>query len=71
MPRGWPGEVTAPFTLTDNGVRLKVTGVALFSLGRATAQADDVVWSSWDPLTRHYRRFTDPSGGAGWRAADG
>lgn len=51
------GEVTAPFTLTDNGVRLKVTGVALFSLGRATAQADDVVWSSWDPLTRHYRRL--------------
>ena len=51
------GEVTAPFTLTDNGVRLKVNGVALFSLGRATAQADDVVWSSWDPLTRHYRRL--------------
>ncbi|MDU1295225.1 MAG: FAD-dependent oxidoreductase, partial [Enterobacter hormaechei] len=51
------GEVTAPFTLTDNGARLKVTGVALFSLGRATAQADDVVWSSWDPLTRHYRRL--------------
>lgn len=51
------GEVTAPFTLTDNGVRLKVTGVELFSLGRATAQADDVVWSSWDPLTRHYRRL--------------
>ena len=50
-------EVTAPFTLTDNGVRLKVTGVDLFSLGRATAQADDVVWSSWDPLTRHYRRL--------------
>ncbi|KAA1337120.1 nitrite reductase, partial [Escherichia coli] len=31
------GEVTAPFTRTDNGVRLKVTGVELFSLGRATA----------------------------------
>ena len=51
------GEVTAPFTLTDNGVCLKVTGVELFSLGRASAQADDVVWSSWDPLTRHYRRL--------------
>ncbi len=65
------GEVTAPFTLTDNGVRLKVTGVELFSLGRATAQADDVVWSSWDPLTRHYRRLLIHQGGAGWRAADG
>ena len=51
------GEITAPFTRTDNGVRLKVTGVELFSLGRATAQADDVVWSSWDPLSRHYRRL--------------
>lgn len=51
------GEVTAPFTLVDNGVRLKVTGLELFSLGRATAQAEDVVWSSWDPLTRHYRRL--------------
>ena len=51
------GEITAPFTRTDNGVRLKVTGVELFSLGRATAQADDMVWSSWDPLTRHYRRL--------------
>lgn len=25
------GDTTAPFTLTDNGVRLKVTGVELFS----------------------------------------
>ena len=51
------GEKTAPFALNDSGMRLKVTGMALFSLGRATAQPDDVVWSSWDPLTRHYRRL--------------
>ena len=51
------GDVTVPFTLTDNGVRLKVTGVELFSLGRAAEQEGDVVWSAWDPLTRHYRRL--------------
>ncbi|EAO9317125.1 nitrite reductase (NAD(P)H), partial [Salmonella enterica] len=51
------GDTTAPFTLTDNGVRLKVTGVELFSLGRAAEQEGDVVWRSWDPLTRHYRRL--------------
>ncbi|AZL65768.1 MULTISPECIES: nitrite reductase large subunit NirB [Enterobacter] len=51
------GDVTAPFTLTDSGMRLKVTGVELFSLGRAAVQEGDVVWSAWDPLTRHYRRL--------------
>jgi NAD(P)H-nitrite reductase large subunit len=51
------GDVTAPFALTDNGMRLKVTGVELFSLGRAAEQEGDVVWSAWDPLTRHYRRL--------------
>lgn len=51
------GDVTAPFTLTDSGMRLKVTGVELFSLGRAAEQEGDVVWSAWDPLTRHYRRL--------------
>ncbi|MEG5548157.1 nitrite reductase large subunit NirB [Enterobacter wuhouensis] len=51
------GDVTAPFALTDSGVRLKVTGIELFSLGRAAEQEGDVVWSSWDPLTRHYRRL--------------
>lgn len=51
------GDVTAPFVLTDNGMRLKVTGVELFSLGRAAEQEGDVVWSAWDPLTRHYRRL--------------
>jgi nitrite reductase (NADH) large subunit len=55
-PHGWPGR-TAPFTLTDSGMRLKVTGVELFSLGRAAEQEGDVVWSAWDPLTRHYRRL--------------
>lgn len=38
-------------------MRLKVTGVELFSLGRAAEQEGDVVWSAWDPLTRHYRRL--------------
>ena len=51
------GDATAPFTLTDSGMRLKVTGVELFSLGRAAEQEGDVVWSAWDPLTRHYRRL--------------
>lgn len=51
------GDVTAPFAPVDGGVRLKVTGVELFSLGRAAAQEGDTVWSSWDPITRHYRRL--------------
>lgn len=38
-------------------MRLKVTGVELFSLGRAAEQEGDVVWSAWDPLARHYRRL--------------
>ncbi|WP_276868429.1 NAD(P)/FAD-dependent oxidoreductase, partial [Enterobacter oligotrophicus] len=51
------GDTATPVALTGNGMRLKVTGVELFCAGRATAQADDVVWQSWDPLTRHYRRL--------------
>lgn len=38
-------------------MRLKVPGVELFSAGRAEVLPDDVVWSAWDPLTRHYRRL--------------
>jgi len=50
-------EPGAPFTLTDRGMRLKVTDVELFSLGRAVAQPDDEVWHAWDPQARHYRRL--------------
>ncbi len=46
-----------PFAHTDSGMRLKVTGVELFSAGRVTAQPEDTVWDAWDPLTRHYRRL--------------
>lgn len=51
------GEAVASFAPTDSGMRLKVTGIELFTAGRATEQPDDVVWSAWDPLTRHYRRL--------------
>ncbi|MDA2943270.1 nitrite reductase large subunit NirB [Enterobacter cloacae] len=51
------GDAPAPFALTDGGMRLKVTGVELFSVGRVTAQPEDTVWDAWDPLTRHYRRL--------------
>ncbi|AUJ81290.1 nitrite reductase (NAD(P)H) small subunit [Enterobacter cancerogenus] len=51
------GEVASASALTDGGMRLKVTGVELFTAGRAAMQPDDVVWSTWDPLTRHYRRL--------------
>ena len=46
-----------PFAHTDSGMRLKVTGVELFSAGRVTAQPEDTVWDAWDPLTRHFRRL--------------
>ncbi|URN97602.1 nitrite reductase large subunit NirB [Leclercia adecarboxylata] len=51
------GERVTPFTPTQSGMRLKVTGIELFSAGEVSAQPDDAVWSSWDPLTRHYRRL--------------
>jgi len=51
------GETSAAFTPCDSGMRLKVTGIELFSAGCVTAQADDALWTSWDPLTRHYRRL--------------
>lgn len=51
------GETPAALSHHDSGMRLKVTGVELFSAGRARALPEDVVWSSWDPLTRHYRRL--------------
>lgn len=51
------GETCDAFTPCDSGMRLKVTGIELFSAGCVTAQADDALWTSWDPLTRHYRRL--------------
>ncbi|TLU69192.1 nitrite reductase small subunit NirD [Enterobacter sp. MF024] len=51
------GDSVTPFTPTQNGMRLKVTGIELFSAGEVSAQQDDAVWTSWDPLTRHYRRL--------------
>jgi len=38
-------------------MRLKVTGIELFSAGEVIAQEKDAVWTSWDPLTHHYRRL--------------
>ena len=51
------GDAPVPFAHTDSGMRLKGTGVELFSAGRVTAQPEDTVWDAWDPLTRHYRRL--------------
>lgn len=51
------GDTCAEFAPRDGGMRLKVTGIELFSAGRATVQPQDRIWSSWDPLTRHYRRL--------------
>ncbi|MFT3058676.1 nitrite reductase large subunit NirB [Enterobacter sp. 03-F-07-AD-ECC] len=51
------GHAPVPFAHTDSGMRLKVTGVELFSAWRVTAQPEDTVWDAWDPLTRHYRRL--------------
>ncbi len=46
------------FYSAATGTRLKVSGMALFSAGDVReALESDVVWSSWDPLTRHYRRL--------------
>ncbi len=51
------GESVTPFTLMQTGMRLKVTGVELFSVGEIIARENDAVWTSWDPLTHHYRRL--------------
>ena len=51
------GESVTPFTPMQTGMRLKVTGVELFSVGEITARENDAVWTSWDPLTQHYRRL--------------
>ncbi|MEO3988419.1 nitrite reductase large subunit NirB [Pseudocitrobacter cyperus] len=51
---GTPGE---DFHWQDNGTRLKVTGIDLFSAGQVQAKDGDECWSSFDPQTGHYRRF--------------
>jgi nitrite reductase (NADH) large subunit len=49
-----PGE---DFSWQDSGTRLKVTGIELFSAGELRADEQDDVYTSWDPLDRHYRRL--------------
>lgn len=51
------GVASATFAASDSGMRLKVSGIELFTAGRTPVQSDDQVWSTWDPLTRHYRRL--------------
>lgn len=51
------GHSVNEFAPQESGMRLKVTGIELFSAGSVTPQPDDAVWTSWDPLTRHYRRL--------------
>ncbi|RRE14449.1 hypothetical protein EAO24_11035 [Klebsiella pneumoniae] len=70
-PRGWwlppasgrgaggspvrrPGE---GFVWQDAGTRLKVTGIELFSAGEQQAGEQDDIYTSWDPIDRHYRRL--------------
>ncbi|UMX69704.1 hypothetical protein MJ585_17135 [Klebsiella pneumoniae] len=35
---------------------LKVTGIELFSAGEQAGEQDDI-YTSWDPIDRHYRRL--------------
>ncbi|MCP6559398.1 hypothetical protein NL501_29690, partial [Klebsiella pneumoniae] len=51
------GTPEADFHWQDSGTRLKVTGIALFSAGEPQASDHDEIWTSWDPLARHYRRL--------------
>lgn len=51
------GAPEADFHWQDSGTRLKVTGIALFSAGESQAGDHDEIWTSWDPLARHYRRL--------------
>ena len=51
------GEETAPFVPTRSGMRLKVSGIDLYSAGEVAAREGDDLWSTWDPLTQHYRRL--------------
>ncbi|QEP92314.1 hypothetical protein FZ928_05560 [Klebsiella pneumoniae] len=49
-----PGE---GFVWQDAGTRLKVTGIELFSAGEQQAGEQDDIYTSWDPIDRHYRRL--------------
>ncbi|MFK9859366.1 FAD-dependent oxidoreductase, partial [Klebsiella pneumoniae] len=51
---GAPGE---GFVWQDAGTRLKVTGIELFSAGEQQAGEQDDIYTSWDPIDRHYRRL--------------
>ncbi|WP_437890330.1 nitrite reductase large subunit NirB [Phytobacter sp. V91] len=51
------GKADADFAWQDSGTRLKVTGIDLFSAGRVQATSDDEVWTTFDPLSGHYRRL--------------
>ncbi len=48
---GAPGE---GFVWQDAGTRLKVTGIELFSAGEQQAGEQDDIYTSWDPIDRHY-----------------
>lgn len=63
-----PGE---DFSWQDSGTRLKVTGIELFSAGALRADEQDDVYTSWDPLDRHYRRLLLRDGQAARRTAAG
>lgn len=62
-----PGE---GFVWQDAGTRLKVTGIELFSAGEQQAGEQDDIYTSWDPIDRHYRRLLLRDDAAR-RAADG
>ncbi|EPK6500060.1 nitrite reductase large subunit NirB [Klebsiella sp. CN_Kp073] len=51
---GAPGE---EFSWQDGGTRLKVSGIEFFSAGEQRAGEQDQIYSSWDPIDRHYRRL--------------
>jgi nitrite reductase (NADH) large subunit len=59
-PRCWRIACAAPrrgLCLAGRGTRLKVTGIELFSAGEQQAGEQDDIYTSWDPLDRHYRRL--------------
>jgi hypothetical protein len=55
------GETCAAFTPCDSGMRLKVTGIELFSAGCVTAQADDALWTSITTPSCRTQRPPPPS----------
>lgn len=51
------GTPEADFHWQAGGLRLKVTGIDLFSAGDVQARDGDDIWTSLDPLSGHYRRL--------------